>query len=128
MRYPLAVVVSLAWIFSALVFTGCPPDPKANARLQFYNDSTDDYVRGVYLRRSGYDDWGTNLIVGEILPGESRLISNQYPGTYSIKIALRTTEGYYYGMIPEETFELAPRATREFRFARGTWEIGPLTY
>ena len=34
----------------------------------------------------------------------------------------------YYGMIPEETFDLAPRATREFRFARGTWEIGPLTY
>ena len=128
MRYLAALAVSLALVFSGMVLTGCPPDPKANARLHVYNDSTDDFVRGIYLQRGGYDDWGDNLIAYEILPGESRTISNLYPGTYSIKITLRTTDGYYYGMIPGETFDLVADATREFHFARGWWEIGPLVY
>lgn len=131
MRYLAALTASLALVLIGTVLTGCPPDPKANARLHFYNDCTDDfvdYVRGINLQPGGSEDWGENLIVGEIAPGSSRLITGLYPGTYRIRVLLRSAEGWYYSYSPEETFDLASRATREFRYARGWYEIGPLVY
>ncbi|HQE82643.1 MAG TPA: hypothetical protein PLM14_06550 [Candidatus Hydrogenedentes bacterium] len=124
MQKPIAWIVTFFLIIAAACMTGCPSDPKANASLHFYNDATDDYVRGIYLQRSGYDDWGVNLITDEILPGHELMITHLYPGTYSIKVAVRASEGWYFGMIPSETLTLVSNAALQFRYARGTWEIG----
>jgi hypothetical protein len=85
MRYATTIATIFALSLSAATLTGCPLR-QPNACLQFYNDSSGDYVKEIYLCSAGDDDWGGNLISEQIPPGSSIPIEDLYPGTYSIKV------------------------------------------
>lgn len=116
MRYAITLTGMLAVFFSGILLSGCPPRV-ADASLQFYNDSVENIVYAVYLKPVDSDEWGTNLITGEILPGNSFVITDLYPGTYNIKSCFETPEGWNFSRIPSTELVLLSRDAVEYHFS-----------
>lgn len=76
-RMSLGLVLSVCG-FGAL-FTGCP----CSNTIQVHNDTLVP-VTEVYVKYRFEDDWGDNLIAGNILPGETENVGSFLPGRYDV--------------------------------------------